>query len=125
MIGRTGQGSSSHCGLTTRPLAPTVDEQFHFVSVVVVAPQVYLLPVQPIPMRKQVKYGSTCPFALIHIIDILGESSKINDAKVARTRGKIIGSGLADIVPARPNELSCDVRRVFHRLPHGFMGARP
>ena len=66
-----------------------------------------------------------CPLALIHIIDILGESCQVDDAKVRATGWETVWCGFTDIVETCPDVLSTNVGRMFHDIPQLLMGTRP
>ena len=61
-------------GLATHALRDTVDEEFHFVGIVVIAPHINLVARDPVPVWEEVNHGSRGPLTLVHIITILGET---------------------------------------------------
>jgi len=111
--------------LAPHALAAPVDEEFHLVGLVVVAPQVDGLAGQPVPVGEEVEDRLVRPLALVHIINVLRESGQVDDAKIATSRRIAIRGGLADIVPSCPNKLSGTVGSVLHNFPGLLMGRGP
>lgn len=85
----------------------SVEEQLHIAGVGVYQ-HVYLLPGDKVPVRRNyVQYLfllRAYPHALVEVVDILGESRRVDNAEVAVLG--VVGRRLADVVEACPDELS-------------------
>ena len=113
------------CCLTANALRLAVDEEFYLVGLAIIAPEVYLLTVEPVPVGKEVEHGLRGPFALIHIIDVLRLAGEVDDAKIAGACREGIRSRLANIVETGPDKLSAHKGAVFHHIPGLLVGAGP
>ena len=125
MIGHTPDHVVIMVTLAAHALTLTIDKEFHLIRLIIVAPHVDRLPVDPVPMREEMKYGLRRPLALIHIIDILWKTSQVDDAEIAAACGKSVGRRLPDIVEARPDELPANERRVLYDVSGCFVCRAP
>ena len=98
-------------------LADAIDIELYFIGVVIVGPEVDGLAGAPVPMGEEMEHWLGGPLALVHIIAILGEASKVDDTEVRAACGETVRSGFADIVETSPDELSTNVRGVLYNIP--------
>ena len=106
-------------------MADAVDEELDLVGVVVVAPEVDLLARHPVPMREEVEYRPFRPFALVHVVDVLREACKVDDAEIAASGREGVRRRLSDVVPACPDELARAIWGVLDGVPALLMGRAP
>ena len=111
--------------LFTNALALTINEEFHLVGMVVIAPHIYLLTRNPVPVREEMEHILVSPLALVHIVTILWQTSEVDDTEVAATCRIRIRSRLADIVEARPDKLSAHKVVVLNHIPCFLVGTAP
>ena len=76
-------------------------------------------------MGEEMEHGLIRPFALVHIIDVLREAGKIYNAEIRTASREAVRRRFSNIIEARPNELSTDIRRMLDYVPSLFMGAAP
>ena len=105
-------------------LALAIDEEFHLIGIVVIAPQIHGLSFRPVPMREEMEHRLVGPLTLIHVITVFREAGKVDDAEVTAASREAVRCWLTDIIPACPDELSGTIGRVFHHdsscvAPHG------
>src|SRR5574344_2634251 len=90
--------------LVAHALTLTIHKEFHFICLIIIAPHVYLLTGQPVPVREEMKHPlPVIPLTLIHIVHILGETRQIDDAEITAAGWESVRSGFADIVETRPD----------------------
>ena len=112
-------------GLTAHTLALTVDEEFHLVGIVVVAPHIDLLTRYPVPVGEEMQHRRRGPLALIHVVGVLGEACQVDDTKIGTACRESVGRGFTDVVPTRPDILSTNVGRMLHHIPCLLMCRTP
>ena len=103
----------------------SVHEQFHFVSLVVVAPKVNSLTFYPVPVRKEMEGWLVGPFALIEIIGVLRETCQVDDAEITAAGRESVRRWFADVVPSRPDVLTRDEVVVLDEVPSFLLQIAP
>ena len=76
-------------------------------------------------MGEEMEYGLISPFTLVHVIDVLREAGKIYNAEIRTASREAVRRRFSNIIEARPNELSTDIRRMLDYVPSLFMSAAP
>ena len=103
-------------------LTLAVDEEFHLVGIVIIAPHVDGLTGQPVPVREQMEHRLLCPLALIHVIHILREAGKVYYSEITAACWEPVWCWLADVVETCPDELSADESIMLHHIPRLLVG---
>ncbi len=90
--------------LSFRPLRTTVQKQFHFISVVEVGNYIDLLTGFPVPVWEDVQDRRFGPLALVKVERVFRKAGQVDNAEVRTDRGPRKRRGLAEVVPAGPDE---------------------
>ena len=112
--------------LVAHTLRLSIHEKLHFVGIVIICPQIYVLSLRPIPMWEKMQHRLVrTPLGLIHIVDVLREASQVDNAKVRATCRPTVRSRLTDIIEARPDVLSTDKVVVLYMAHSTFVTVAP